>query len=485
MTPPTNSTEGTCWPLRLRLTLWFFTLFAIAIFSLTSTCLWMVHHSILLIETNELQQRVRSVQRFLQARPDDDTEAAMQHDLAAIYNVTHGGKWLQILDEHGHFLYRAKAIAPLYPMLALPQTLPKNGQFFQFHAGPQSTGDTVYALIQPIHVGGHLYTVQTGTSLNSKFAIFADFTRQMLLLTPVLLLASILGGWFMSRHALTDITAISQHATQISTRRIDWRLPQVNSQDELGDLTRALNQMLDRIEAGYRSVRDFTANAAHELRTPLALIRAETDITLAFPRQPDQYRDALQAIQLDSVRMTTLIDTLLAIARMDANADDTPLIPVDAALAARQAFDRWNPVATQKSLTLRLTPTPPETIVRTDPASLHRILDILLDNACKYTPAGGTITLTLNHTQFSVADTGIGIPTTDLTRIFDRFTRASNSNPHPGSGLGLALAQLLAQRLGTTLHVESILSQGTCFTFNLPPMPALSTAQSSRRLSPG
>jgi signal transduction histidine kinase len=432
----------------------------------------MVHHSILLIETNELQQRVRSVQRFFQARPEDDTEEQMQHDLGAIYNVTHGGKWLQILDEHGHFLYRAKAIAPLYPTLSLPQTLPSNGTFFQFRGGAHPADDTVLGFIQPIEVRGHLYTVQTGTSLNSKLAVFSDFRSQMLVLTPVLLLVSIIGGWFMSRHALTDITAISQQAKEISTQRIDWRLPAVDSHDELGDLTRALNQMLDRIEAGYRSVRDFTANAAHELRTPLSLIRAETEITLALPRRPKDYRAALQAIQLDSVRMTTLIDNLLAIARMDAGADDATFIPVDATLAIKQAFDRWSPVATRRSLNLHLSLIPGNTSIETDPASLHRILDILLDNACKYTPPGGTISLSLTANSevaaFSVSDTGIGIPTIDIPRVFDRFTRGSNSTVQPGSGLGLALAQLLANRLGTTLEIDSAIRQGTCFRFTLP-----------------
>jgi heavy metal sensor kinase len=452
-------------PIRVRLTLWFFMIFATATLTLLTACLWMVHQSIVELEANELQQRVRSVQRILELRPPGETPASQQRVLA-IFDAIHGGKWLQVIDQDGNWIYRSRHVAEVYPQLALPQALRSERTYFEY-----SSGDTrVRALIAPIIVNGRSYTVQTGLSLNKTLVLLGDFQRQVIALSTSVLLLAAVAGYFMSRKALTPVAAIATEARRINDRNLDSRLPKLNTRDELADMSETLNGMLDRIEAGYRSIREFTANAAHELRTPVSLIRTETEVSLAFQRPAEEYRDTCEHIQRESVRMSKLIDTLLALTRADAGTEFLHMDVLDLNDLMRETAKKWTPQMRKSTITYMVNDAPYAVHIFGDRASLKRLLDILIDNAWRYTPEGGAISVTVlrdeRHATLVVRDTGIGISLDDLPRIFDRFYRAGRpqNGEHAGSGLGLSLARWIAEKHGTSIDVQSEFGRGSCFS---------------------
>ena len=301
-------------PIRLRLTLWYCAMFATAAVLLSVSSWWMLRRSLMATEYHELQERAEDVQLVLKQLGPDVNPDVLQQRFAEIYQVKDDGKYLQVLDQNGDWLYRSKRMIDQGLRPARPDDLPPQGTMIEFHQGTRY----VRALTYAIHANGRAYSVQTGMALNKSMVLLSAFGGQLLLLTPAVLVLAAVGGHFMSRKALAPVAAIATEARRINDRNLDVRLPITATKDEISHLSETLNQMLARVESGVRSMRDFTANAAHELRTPLALIRTEVEVALSKPRAAAEYREACEQVQMETVRMTGLIDSLLILARADA-----------------------------------------------------------------------------------------------------------------------------------------------------------------------
>ena len=232
----------------------------------------------------------RTCQLLLRQFGPQATPAFLQQKFNEIYQVKDDGKYLQIRDQQGSWLYRSKRLMEEGLRLDPPETLPSQGVIVEFHQGSRY----VRTLAYPIHANGRAYSVQTGIALNKSMALLAAFRAQLWFLTPAVLVLAALAGHFMSRKALAPVAAIATEARRITDRNLDVRLPVDDTRDEISHLSGTLNQMLVRVEAGVRSIRDFTANAAHELRTPLALIRTEVEVALSKPRTAEEYREACE-----------------------------------------------------------------------------------------------------------------------------------------------------------------------------------------------
>lgn len=456
-------------PIRVRLTLWYALAIAATLFSIGLVCLWMVHHAIDNLENEELQQRIRGVSRFLESRPPSETLDQLRAAIAADYDVSHGNKWLQVIDEHGNWIYRSPHVAAAYPTLVLPQQAPANPSAFTYDAESRS----VRALIEPITVRGVRYTVQTGLTLNRTLAILFDFRVHIFLLIFAGLFFSSIAGHLMSRKALAPVTALAAHARLINDRHLDLRLPVPDTADEISHLSTTLNQMLERIDKAFSSVRTFTGNASHELRTPIALLRAEIEVALFRPRSAEEYRAVLGRLLDETVKMTGLVENLLSLARADGGAESLALAPIRVDTLFRQIADTWQSAMSQALLDFHVDCPPPDLMLLCDAQGIFRLLSILLENAGKYTPAGGSVSLHAtpagNSVVLSVEDTGVGIATEHQTRIFDRFYRIAPAGVTvaPGSGLGLALGRWIAERHGAELRVESEVGTGSRFWFSL------------------
>ncbi|AXC13015.1 sensor histidine kinase [Acidisarcina polymorpha] len=455
--------------IRLRLTLWYFVTFAAAAALLSVASWWMLQSSVGTTQYYELQERAEDVQALLKSYGPAMSVEELQRNLREIYGLKDDGKYLEIADAQGHWLYRSQRMADWGVPLPLANQLPNGGVSSDLHRGSWN----IRMLAYPIDVNGRTYSVIAGLSLRRSRYLLSAFTTQLLLLTPGVLLLAAITGHFMSRKALQPVAAIATEARRINDRNLDIRLPVSATHDEISHLSETLNQMLERVEAGVRSIRDFTANAAHELRTPLALIRTEVEVALSLPRSNEEYCEACEQVQKETVRMTRLIDSLLMLARVDAGTETLRFEPVDLNQLAQQLGERWKVPMQLAVLGLIVHIDPNPAFVSADLSSLQRLLTILLDNASRYTPPGGSVELRVKQEEgrviVSVSDTGIGIAPEHQLRVFDRFYRVGRfgSGNTGGSGLGLALAKWIAEKHGTSLMLKSAVGEGACFQFSI------------------
>jgi heavy metal sensor kinase len=277
---------------------------------------------------------------------------------------------------------------------------------------------------------------------------------------PIVLLVAAGGGMWMSRRALQPVDRVIREAREINEQNLDRRLPLPRSRDELYELSQTFNEMLDRLERSFRRIAEFTADASHELRTPVALLRASADVALRNPRTADEYHDTLASILAESERMTILIEDLLALAR-----SDSEMLP-------KERLDLAEPL--REAIVLNGAPAPPPALphvfIDGNRAALQRLFMALLDNAIKYTPSGDiSVELTAGATVI-IRDGGIGIAAADLPHVFERFYRGdkSRSRASGGSGLGLAIARRIAELHGGTITATSVEGRGSEFRVTLP-----------------
>ncbi len=298
--------------------------------------------------------------------------------------------------------------------------------------------------------------------------------RRVLLFGSLLLLGlAALGGAVLARAALSPINVIAETAHQITqTGDLDQRIPVVDPNDEIGQLTETFNDMLSRLETLFQTQQRLVADVSHELRTPLTTIQGNLDLLKRGGiEDPEMRAEALRAIGDETGRMRRLINDLLLLAQADSGMT-LHKQPVEMDTLLLDVYRQAQVMASGVGVNVRLG-AEDQAMVLGDADRLRQLLLNLVDNAIKYTPAGGDMILTLRRdggwVQLGVEDTGIGIAPEDLAHIFDRFYRADPSRTRPGgSGLGLAIAQWIAQVHGGRIQVESLLGQGSRFTAWLP-----------------
>jgi signal transduction histidine kinase len=447
-------------------------MFATAALLLSSTSWWMLRRTIDATTRQDLQERIDDIRMQLQQFGAPSGSLQTQQRFDTIYHYRDDGKWLQIRDQDGHWVYRSSRMAALGDSLPPSPALSK-GSVVDFTQGTRH----VCALISLVSIGGQNYTVETGASINKQQVLLNHFGLGLLFLTPAVLIAAILAGHIMSRKALTPVALIATEARRISEKNLDQRLPVSAAKDELSELSLTLNSMLARIDAGFRSVRDFTANASHELRTPLARLRTEIDIALLRPRSADEHTDTLHHLQETTIDMTTLIDTLLTLARAESGSDSLHLSAVNLELVIQRTLEDWYPITTHLGIDLRREGDDsfgsPPLMVLADGPSLQRLLNIWLDNACKFTERGGRIAVITelrgDKVVLALQDTGIGIPLDQQRRVFERFYRIQRDRGkhQRGSGLGLSLAAWIAAEHNTEILLHSSPGKGARFQIAL------------------
>lgn len=372
---------------------------------------------------------------------------------------------LRILDQHGRVEVESPRLAG--------QTLPPPDT--RTDAKVFSHSDARIDRIGPCRVvtgsaSGRI--VQIATPLRSYEEDLVALRGVLWMILPAGLVFSTIGGYWLAGRALAPVGRMTAAARQISAANLGERIEVVHADDELGRLATTLNAMLDRIDQAFVAARRFTADAAHELKTPLASIRAEAEVALILPRSPDDYRETLRSVVEEAERLSRLAERLLLLSGDDAGVE-LPQRSFRVDELVRQAVANALQTATDVRVSLSSEELP-EAVISGDPDLLRQVFDNLIENAVKYTPAGGSVSVRGHRDDsrfvIEVIDTGVGIPSDSLSRVFDRFYRvdASRSRRTGGTGLGLSIVRAVVERHGGTVSVESTTGQGSTFRVVLP-----------------
>ena len=278
----------------------------------------------------------------------------------------------------------------------------------------------------------------------------------------------------MSSRALAPVDRITKDARAISVTNLSARLEIPRAKDELQRLTQTLNEMLDRIEAEVKRIVQFTADASHELRAPLTLIHTAAEFSLRRERTREELLDAMRKIVRESERTSRLVDDLLLLARADSNMHELRLAPTDISSTGRDAAELALTLARAKNIQVSADIPSDPLMVTGNEQLLEQLWLILLDNAVKYTPAGGQIRFSMQavnaHLETTVTDTGIGIAQADLPRVYDRFWRADKvrSRDAGGAGLGLSIARWIVESHRGEIEIDSEPGHGSQVTVRFP-----------------
>lgn len=329
---------------------------------------------------------------------------------------------------------------------------------------------------QVIAPGIPSYYVRVGATTDF---IEADIARMTRIIAPVgiaIFLLAPLGGFFLASRAIEPLQRIITTTERLRPSHLDERLTIRGVEDELDQLAHKINQFLDQIADHLTMHREFLANAAHELRSPLAAIQSSVEVTLQKPRSREDYEELLYSIDDECHHLGQLVNQLLVLAASEAGVLEVRREPVRLDMLVRQAGDMFEAVADERGLTLDYWANEP-VVVDADPHQMRQVVTNLIDNAIKFTPRGGRVEVRLDgsdrrQVRLTVSDTGIGISPIDLPRIFDRFFRADKSRQRgteiQGSGLGLSICQSIVTAHRGTINVKSEPGKGTTFEVLLP-----------------
>ena len=342
-----------------------------------------------------------------------------------------------------------------------------------FETLPEFGGEPTRVVTVPVPMRGSFVAIQVAGSLDDVNSVTASASLLFIALALVLLATVGIAGALLTRRVFRAVEEVVRQARSIGDGNLNERLQHPGTRDEIGGLVETLNEMLARLQRGFEAQRHFTADASHELRSPLSRLRAELEVTLRRQRSSEEYVETLRSCLGEVERLTQLSDELLLLARLDASQERGPTEAVDLNAAAEEVLGRIRHTATAQQVWLALEPAPP-ILARIASGHINQVLSNLLDNAVKFSPPGGLVTVDLAATAgeavLKVSDDGPGIAPEELPQLFERFYRGASARTRetPGAGLGLALSQAIVRAYGGKIDAANLPQGGAVFTVRLP-----------------
>lgn len=382
---------------------------------------------------------------------------------------------VQIFDNNGELIASSKNIPGIFSLSKKTfQTVLKGRKHFDDMALDLFPAMTVpfRVLTIPVNENNQVaYIVRVASPLTSLGATLRNLKLILLILLPLAIVLSGAVAFILSKLTLNPINRIIATAQRITTENLKLRIPQPETRDEIQRLAETFNETLERLEQGFNSQQQFIEDLAHELKTPLAIIKGEAEVTLKEMRSAEDYTSVLRSNLEEVDRIIKIVENLLILARLDKNLLSIEKSKLDISVLLKDTLNDIDILARSKNIRLSFSGCE-KALVLGNEDNLKRLFLNLLDNAIKYTPPQGRVTVTINKeknwTKILIADSGIGITENALPHIFDRFYGANKKSSHPGFGLGLSIAKSIVIAHQGKIEVQSTPNQGTTFSVFLP-----------------
>ncbi len=387
------------------------------------------------------------------------------------------GRYVQVIDSANHVVAYSDALRTTQ----LPPSAPAlnaglSGQI-NIETCTNLGQSPVRIVTVPVSFNGKIpYLVQVGVSVEGVEEALQRASIVLLVLTPSVFAIALVGGWLLVGRALKPVDDMTRAALSIESRRLDTRLAPPQTDNEIGRLAGALNEMIARLDRSFKQIERFSADASHELKTPLTTIRGEAEVALMSDKHSDEHRATLRSIIEETDRLTSIVNNLLLLSRADADQIRLNRVSVAFHNIAMASYEPLAGIAHRKGLHLDITEMD-EVMVLGDPLWLQQLVTNLLHNAVNYTPAGGEVSLSLTQSDMPnpvailrIQDTGPGIAEEHIPHLFDRFYRVDSgrSRDQGGTGLGLNIVKWIVESHHGAIRVQSVVGEGTIFEVRLP-----------------
>ena len=455
--------------IRVRLTSWYLIMLALSLAAYGVGSWFAMRASAFHTIDEELEDRIAGVKKFMDIQIASLSPVEIRDEFREHSVLGPGGDLFQVCNEKGDWLYRSAILENSQVPISRPGQLGRDTTFEDL----QVQNTPVRFATKRVVVNGQPFSVQVAAPLREFYEALLRFRVILWLAIPPLLAAAGIGGYWISRRALKPVDQITTAAESISIRNLSDRLDVPNSSDELQRLSETLNRMLARLNRSVQLISQFTADASHELRAPVSLIRTTAELAVNGGSTNAEYHADMVQILAEAEGTTRLIDSLLILARADAGEDGLQHGLTSLGGAVREAVAQAKARAAERCITLTTDIRASNANVLGDPDALSRLTLILIDNAIKYSSEGGPVHVILDIVDAwvvcSVQDWGIGISNEDQALIFNRFWRADKvrSRGTGGTGLGLSIARWIVDRHHGWIEVCSKPGGGSTFRFKI------------------
>jgi heavy metal sensor kinase len=457
-------------PVRWRLTLWYAVLFALILALIGSVLfVWLREHL-----NAELDEQVHDQAAVVLTTIRIDGNAAAWQVTPGLEQE--GEYFLRLLDTDGTILADNGAELGGVPLQRNELHIALAGETV-FSSLTLDDGQTLRILTAPVRPGGEegpiVGVFQLGLDRGDIDEVLGQVLTGLATVAPLAIAAAAMAGYVLAGRALAPVSDITRLAAVVGGQDLHARLRLDLPEDELGHLARTFDGMLDRIEDAFNRQRRFTGDAAHELKTPLSLLRSRFELALSQPCSNEEYREVLQEAQADVSRLTGLVNTLLTLARADVGKLPLDLSEFDIQETIAAVCEEYGATAEEVGVTVERDTVPTPAVADED--LLVQVLVNLLDNALRHTPEGGRVSIGCcadgPGVRLWVGDSGCGIPAEHQARVFDRFYRVDTGRTRAagGTGLGLAICRTIVEAHGGAMQMSSHPGKGTLVEVSLPP----------------